>query len=235
MYSNYTEYNFSFYALMTKEIFINLSHLKIKRLPSTVFSNTSKLDLRRNLFTDMNLIPLPNLSTLDMSDNKIKYIQCKNIPNVLSLDLSYNLITNINNLPSGLEELYLICNDITKIENLHLPHLRILDLAVNEIKTIENLDNCPFLHELYLGSNQISELPDLTHLKHLKTLDLQNNNLVKIDCKSLPVSLNQLLLSENSQLTEIININCLTNLNLLAIKKTLITDINVNKHVEVWR
>ncbi|WUR03491.1 protein phosphatase 1 regulatory subunit 7 [Vairimorpha necatrix] len=213
----------------------DFSHSKISQIPK-IPPQTHKLDLRRNLIEIMNLPHLPNLIELDLSDNKIQEIKyLENIPNIKILDLSYNLISNIKIPPLNLEELYLICNDIEKIEGLNLPSLKILDLAVNEISLIENLEKCTNLTELYLGSNKISDLPDLTFLRNLKILDLQNNNLVEIDCRKLPKSITQFLVSENHKLKEIKGIEYLENLTLLGIRKTRIKEIKCKKTIEIWK
>uniref|UniRef100_A0A0D9WIB4 Uncharacterized protein n=1 Tax=Leersia perrieri TaxID=77586 RepID=A0A0D9WIB4_9ORYZ len=105
------------------------------------------------------------------------------------LNLAGNSIMRITSgaLPKGLRMLNLSRNNISAIEGLkELKLLRVLDLRYNRITKIgHGLSSCPFLKELYMGGNKISELEGLHRLK-LKVLDLHSNKL------SSPKCLNQL-------------------------------------------
>lgn len=194
------------------------------------------LDLRRNDIQEIKLDNNTNLKYLDLSDNKIKDMsKLVYLPNLETLDLSYNLFKKISLPHLNLKELYLICNDILKMENLNLPLVEKVDIAVNNISKIENLDKCLNLRELYLGSNQIEEVNNMLYLSNLEVLDLQNNKLKEIDCSLLPRGLKKLLLSDNSELTNLINLEDLKELELLAVERTGVGRIERSGIKEVWK
>uniref|UniRef100_A0A0E0HGH6 Uncharacterized protein n=1 Tax=Oryza nivara TaxID=4536 RepID=A0A0E0HGH6_ORYNI len=101
------------------------------------------------------------------------------------LNLAGNSIIRITSgaLPKGLRMLNLSRNNISTIEGLkELTLLRVLDLSYNRITKIgHGLASCPFLKELYIGGNKISEVEGLHRLK-LKVLDLHGNSLSSSKC-----------------------------------------------------
>ncbi|KAF9764840.1 Protein phosphatase 1 regulatory subunit 7 [Nosema granulosis] len=213
-----------------------LVHQKLSEIPR-IDSDVTHVDLRRNDIKEIKFGRNTNLQYLDLSDNRIRKMESfENLPNLRILDMSYNLFENISLPPLKLKELYLICNDIYKIESLDLGDLEKLDLAVNNIEIIENLESCRGLKELYLGSNNIKEMGDLSFLTNLSILDLQNNKLEEIDCSLLPKSLTTLLVSDNRNLKNIKNLDDLENLKLLAIERTSVVNI-VGDCVkfEIWK
>lgn len=210
-----------------------VQHSKLKYIPNFDCKIT-KLDVRRNEIQEMSFPYTETLLYVDLSDNQIKKIEnLENIPNLKYLDLSYNLITKMKLPENNIEELYLICNDLTKIDKINLKNARIIDLAVNEISKIENLESCLQLRELYLGNNKIENIPDLNYLSHLEILDLQSNKITQIDCNFLPTSIKQLLLSDNKNLKNILNFDRLTNLSLLAVERTSVEHLPLN--MEIWK
>jgi protein phosphatase 1 regulatory subunit 7 len=215
-----------------KNIFC-MQHSRLKNIPN-FDCNITKLDVRRNEIKEMDFPYSETLIYVDLSDNQIKKIKnLEKIPNLKFLDLSYNLITKMKFPETKIEELYLICNDLTKIDKINLQNVKIIDLAVNEICKIENLESCLQLRELYLGNNKIENIPDLNYLSNLEILDLQSNKITQIDCSLLPTSIKQLLLSDNKNLKKIINYGRLTNLSLLAVERTLVEPISLN--IEIWK
>ncbi|KAF7675368.1 Protein phosphatase 1 regulatory subunit SDS22 [Astathelohania contejeani] len=205
----------------TEDNELYLVHMKLTEIPG-LKPNLKKLVLHRNLITSMDLIKSNTLEELDLNDNKITVIKdLENTPNLKVLDLSFNCISHIPDINLiFLEELYLICNDITEISGLNLPSLKKLDIASNNISKIKNLELLVNLEELYLGNNDIEVLENIEHLSKLKVLGIQNNLLTYVDCLKIPKSIKSLLLYENHKLTKIDNINYLSNLNYLDIEKT---------------
>ncbi|TBU16024.1 hypothetical protein CWI41_040470 [Ordospora colligata] len=209
-------------------------HRQIEKIPE-ISGCVKVVDLHRNKISEMALNRVESMEYLDLSDNRIAEINdLENVPNLKILDLSYNLISTVNIPIMNLEELYLISNDIPMIHGIELPMLRKLDMAANEICRIENLDGCKNLVELYLGSNQIREVEGLYELCLLKTLDLQNNDILSVDCLKIPRSVEVLLLGENVNLEQIENIEALCNLRILGIEKTRVLEVYEGKF-EVWR
>lgn len=193
------------------------------------------LDIRRN---KLKKLDIPNNSTveyLDASDNLIRDLEnISALKSLKILDLGYNLITKIPYFKiDTLEELYMMANDIFKIENIEFPSLKKLDLANNEIKILENIFSAE-LEEIYLGANDINKIADMNHLKSLTILDLQYNKLKELDCALLPKSIEVLLLQENKDLKFIRNLGRLKDLRILGIKNTRVSGIQKREELEIW-
>jgi protein phosphatase 1 regulatory subunit 7 len=199
-------------------------HSNLKSIPA-IPEDCKKMIVYRNRIEEMEVDESQALSVLDLSDNQIRKIaSLSKLPNLRILDLSFNLISSIDELISErLEELYLISNDVVKLENLFLPNLRKLDVASNGIKKIENLENLIELREHYLGNNHIESLENVKHLDKLEILGLQNNLFVQIDCKAVPQGLTSLILYENRRLEKIENLGYLKCLKYLDLEKTKVS------------
>ncbi|XP_040380345.1 uncharacterized protein LOC102715116 [Oryza brachyantha] len=128
----------------------------------------------------------PSSSTAQLSNLGLVAIPILSVFNDLRLlNLAGNSIIRITSgaLPKGLRMLNLSRNNISAIEGLkELTLLRVLDLSYNRIIKIgHGLSSCPFLKELYIGGNSISEVEGLHRLK-LKVLDLHSNKLASSKC-----------------------------------------------------
>ena len=89
--------------------------------------------------------------------------------NATSLDLRHLGLTAIPKeiqAVKNLQALYLINNQISKIENLDDLPLQALYLSNNQISKIENLAGLP-LERLYLYNNQISKIENLAGCLYL--------------------------------------------------------------------
>lgn len=213
---------------------IILNKMKLTDFP-LIPSDIKTFDVRRNSISTMVFPENCQLEQLDASDNVIKSLDpISGLKQLKILDIGYNLIIHIPllDLPS-LKELYLMSNDITKIENMNFNELIKLDLANNDIRSLEGV-NCPKLEEIYLGANKIDQLINLKHLQFLKILDLQYNKLDEFDCSLLPESIETILLNNNKGLKKITNLECLPSLKLLGIKNTKIGEIQSNGKFEIW-
>ena len=160
---------------------------------------------------------LKNLKKLDLSHNKISEI--KNIPEGLEvLYLENNHISEIKNLPNSLELLDLDYNLITDIPHnlLKLKKLKKIYLYDNYITVVKNLPNS--IIKLGLGDNKISEIKKIP--ESLKKLDLSNNHITEI--KNLPEGLTYLNLKDN-EITKIKNLPI--ELNELQLENNYITKI----------
>ncbi|KAH9269172.1 hypothetical protein BASA83_008794 [Batrachochytrium salamandrivorans] len=94
-------------------------------------------------------------------------------------------IENLDVYCRNLEILYLQCNQISKIENLHkLKSLSYLQLALNNIAKIENLELCESLRKLDLTVNFIDDPLDVEALK--ENLFLRELYLVGNPCAQVP-------------------------------------------------
>ncbi|KAK6626521.1 hypothetical protein RUM44_008994 [Polyplax serrata] len=150
---------------------------------------------------------IPYLMYLDVSHNLLEDVLRFRPPLTLTyVNYSYNEVWQIDDLSEFWTVCYLDLshNKISKIQGLHeLRYLRHLDLSHNKIERFENLSNLrltdlnleynliskfevetglgmktmPYLTNLYLNNNLISNLEFLQDVYHLKKLDLQGNNI----------------------------------------------------------
>ncbi|XP_071494887.1 peroxidasin homolog [Diadema antillarum] len=162
---------------------VRCMHLDMRRIPTSVPSNTQILDLR---FNQINEIPAGSF---------------RNLPNVSTLLLNNNNIRRIHRGAfSGLRHLkylYLYKNKISEIDARAfdgLNNLEQLYLYSNQLKKVPpgTFSNLPSLERLFLNNNNMSILEPGTFygLESLKRLRLDSNQLI-CNCKLL--SLTQML------------------------------------------
>lgn len=90
----------------------------------------------------------------------------------LSIGNQLNWTPLFNELPAGIRDI--------EFSNGPFPNLRTLNLNGNSLtdKQVRNLQNSTFLEEVFLkGSNDFSNVPDLTGLYNLKTFEIDVNKL----------------------------------------------------------
>ena len=149
------------------------------------------------------------LRSLDISRNKFQVLP--SIVPALCVNLKILFLQNnqISCLPpefellTKLEELYLCHNKLTEFPPIaEMAHLSILDVSHNSITTID--DNCLsheycILEELYIGNNELEEIPAaIGTFTNLLVLDLSNNRICEIpECLDGLVSIRELYLQDN--------------------------------------
>ena len=212
------------------------SEYKDKEHEESQYQEMEILDLSDNKVKEAtDLSKLKNLRTLDLSFNLLESVP------------------DSHWLPSNISELYLHCNDIcdsyeacrscesnsissnNSINSnsntserreyvIDSPTLKKLDLASNSLHHIPTLLT-PLLEELYISSNHLVSLPgELKNLENLRILGVENNHFTHLDCADLPVSIDSLILSDNSGLVEIRNVHLLENLRYLDVEHTRICE-----------
>lgn len=210
-------------------------HEKLTEMPF-ISPELTKIVLRRNRISNINIPRLNSIIHLDLYDNLIKEIKhIERCPNLITFDISFNLLTD-NNIPrlDFLQELYLIGNDIRFISPMELVSLQKLDMAENNIIKMENLGHLTALRQLFLANNSIKLIEDV-NLPNLQLIDLQYNDLEYVDCAFLPRTIEVLLLSGNKRLKKIKNWECLPKLNLLSIVGTEIDENDLRDYNgECW-
>ncbi|KAI4291942.1 protein phosphatase 1 regulatory subunit 7 [Pancytospora philotis] len=216
------------------DLYLDYSNLKLTEVPD-IDGGIRELSLRKNKIDQLSFAGQNSIENIDLSDNLIKDLApLSALRRARIVDCSYNLVSSIPalDLPE-LSELYLIANDIERIENIRFPGLRKLDLASNSIRAIENIESAG-IEELYLASNKIERVPSLAHYDSLKVLDLQYNRLTELDCSLLPASLEILLLQGNSSLTTVTNLAHLSNLKMVNTGNTRLGSLDFAPSVTQW-
>ncbi|KAK4880062.1 hypothetical protein RN001_008208 [Aquatica leii] len=143
-------------------------------------------------------VDLPSLRKLYVSDNQITELHhgaFHRVPKLQTLDLNRNLVRRVHpesflqHSGSGLEELWLVENDISHIAELRslldaLPRLIFLDMSYNNLEVIPfgALRGHPSLERLHLDHNRIHTIDQeaFMAMPALRELRLKNNSLSDI-------------------------------------------------------
>ncbi|RNA12695.1 TLR4 interactor with leucine rich repeats-like [Brachionus plicatilis] len=162
-YNNFSnfEFNFtqSFPNLYELDIKLRLSNNNLDSIKLSCLENVTRLSLyfHNNLikhFSDQNLASLTKLEYLGLGNNMIEGIKLENL--------------------KSLKNLYLQSNRIEKIRKNSFSSLSNLQINVNAFKNNKNLGY------LYLGSNRLKTIADLSELSVLRYLDLSNNKISRL-------------------------------------------------------
>ncbi|XP_043497596.1 protein artichoke-like [Polistes fuscatus] len=170
-----------------------------------------------NRLAEGSFVDLPLLNRLYLSRNLITEIfagSFRHLPKLKTIDLNHNLIHRIHpefvprRSPNGLEEMWLINNDLSHIAEIRsvleaLPRLKFLDVSYNQLEEIPYgaLRGHPTLERFHLDHNRLGFLQreTFTSMPALRELRLRNNslsNLLEAPFWNLP-ALKGLDLSEN--------------------------------------
>lgn len=143
-------------------------------------------------------VDLPSLTKLYLSNNQInelEYGAFHRVPGLRSLDLNKNMVRRVHpesflqHSGSGLEDLWLIDNDISHISELRslldaLPRLIFLDMSNNNLEAIPfgALRGHPTLERLHLDYNHIHliDREAFMAMPALRELRLKNNSLSEV-------------------------------------------------------
>lgn len=167
------------------------------------FDNIEDLEILFNNFAEISsLVGFPKLRRLACIDNGIKRI------------------SNLEPVSLTLQVLNLSDQDISKIENLNLPHLRELYLHRNYIRSVgsSSLSGCPRLKKLWLCQNQITTIDGLHGVPELEELWLQSNNIVSLEGLACCSALQHLGVAGNhvSDFAEVRRLSSLKSLSVLS-------------------
>lgn len=153
-------------------------------------ANLQFLDLSINKISEFHSQGLENVVELLLEGNRMSeveedtfnYLRSIEVLSLNNNDISFIWGTFLSNLGYTLRELYLGYNQLTEVtyeEFSSLANLEILFLYNNEISTVSSLafiglDN---LRMLDLGSNALTEMPDVLTINTLQSIYLDNNRI----------------------------------------------------------
>ena len=161
----------------------------------------SVLQLDQNHITrlgEASFTNIPTLTRLSLSKNRITEIfpgAFQRVPLLRIIDISHNQVHRIHpeffphRSGNGLEELWLINNDLSHVSELRsvlesLPRLKFLDLSHNQLEEIPfgTLRGHPTLERLHLDHNRLRFLQreSFTGMPALRELRLRNNSLTNL-------------------------------------------------------
>jgi len=180
--------------------FVNLSRNKLRsleslgRLPFLLHIDASHNLLQRT----QTFGPPRQLETCDLSFNSIgelgewgvhKYLRELNLRgnfiqhisetslssngNLRMLDLNENHLGKIENLPGGLEALFMAYNQLTSLDGIQgLARLQVLNVKHNFITSLDPLraENSPRFRKLCVSENKIGSIQEVEHLHHFEFL-----------------------------------------------------------------
>lgn len=164
-------------------------------------SALSVLQLDQNRITrlgEASFVDLPTLTRISLSKNRVTEIfpgAFQRVPLLRIMDISHNLVHRIHPefFPhrggGGLEELWLINNDLSHISELRsvleaLPRLKFLDMSYNQLEEIPfgALRGHSMIERLHLDHNRLRFLQreSFSGMPALRELRLRNNSLTNL-------------------------------------------------------
>eukprot|EP00927_Polykrikos_kofoidii_P072015 TRINITY_DN68190_c0_g1_i1.p1 TRINITY_DN68190_c0_g1~~TRINITY_DN68190_c0_g1_i1.p1 ORF type:complete len:529 (-),score=117.49 TRINITY_DN68190_c0_g1_i1:63-1649(-) len=192
---------------------VNLDHLELyqnllKRIDNIKhLTNLTVLDFSFNKIRSIKPLadcPFEKLEHLYLSSNKIDVIEgVFHFGNLTMLELGSNRLREV---PSDLErltnlrELWLGKNKIASMALAPLPRLQHLSMQNNRLEVWDAalFQNCPNLSHLYLGHNNLPDLPEeFAQLKELREVDLAKNVITHIPNFPDMPKLQELWLNDN--------------------------------------
>lgn len=149
---------------------------------------------------------------------------------VSELVLDSSDISDISDLQyfTGLEKLSLADNFVSDISPLTaLTGLHELNLEKNLVQNVKPLRNMTSLRRLDLYQNSVSDISALSGLTKLNMLDLRENNVTDLSACSDMISMEELYLTSNPDLSDISSLAGMSSLWYLGLKNTKVQDISV--------
>ncbi|XP_065066173.1 protein phosphatase 1 regulatory subunit 7-like isoform X1 [Rhopilema esculentum] len=169
----------------------NLSSFEmIKKFPNCKTADFSCNHIKKMESLDKN----PEIHELKLYSNELTSIEgLGRLRRLQNLQLQHNKIRTIGDGLKGLRSLKflnLASNRLATIsaqELTHCSNITFLDLSNNNINRMEFLSAIPYIEELYLSGNQLSQCPDASCCKKLQEIDLSSNRLTDLNgIKALP-------------------------------------------------
>jgi Leucine-rich repeat (LRR) protein len=188
-------------------------------LVSSLITNNMPLNLALILTTDRDVV----LEILRLNPHIKNQVNWEDDPELLSdwtdIKVDPNKLESITtlNLPAcGLSRLPESLNNLTSLTHLYL--------YTNRLTELPELSNMTSLTTLDLNYNQLTKLPDLSNLSKLSYLNVSRNQLTELPDLSNLTKL-ELIWVSNNQLTKLPNISNLTSLRSLYTSHNQLTEI----------
>ncbi|XP_018785779.1 PREDICTED: slit homolog 2 protein [Bactrocera latifrons] len=203
--NNITQITTSVFMGASNLMRLDLSHNRIEVLNENAFKGLSSLDKLQLSYNAIRKLPkdllLENqyLSTIAINNNRLEYIEPEvfnRLRRIVDVNLSYNNIYRLHpdsfQSAYGLENLLLTANNLTEFEmgnksiltQLQVDYNNLTRIYVNGTKHVRadhnriievQMINTLFLETLILGSNNLSDIKNITNITGLLQLDLANN------------------------------------------------------------
>lgn len=194
---------------------VNLGHLNLYSMPQYLPPNIKTLILRFNYLTTLPFLH-DGLECVCAHFNRLSTLPPDYPASLKELDVNFNRITSLPDFPATLTSIYLNGN---KLKNFRgLPRTAtLLELGDNPVDSdkipdfsqFRNLNTLglqklglkkfpsvpPTLHTLYVDSNPLRQIPDLTRLNQLRVLAIDDTKITQLP--PLPQTLTELCARDN--------------------------------------
>ncbi len=198
------------FSLNAQIVNIPDANFKAKLLSANATNYVAMNALNESIIIDIN-------SDGEIQQSEALQVKVLNIGN--SNIVSAEGISNFLNL----EELGCSSNQLTALDVIGLPQLKVLRCDINQL-TVLTLNN-PQLESLYCNQNQLTAL-DVSNMPHLSSIDCSDNFLSSINLQNSNAI--QRLICYGNQLSQI-DLSGLTTLNLLSLSHNLLTSLSIPK------
>jgi len=160
---------------------LNLSSCRLTELNlSDPVSKVTCLNLDNNILTNTAFLAwFPNIKSVCAKRNHIERLDIHtNHPYLMTMDFSYNRIDNVSivfDLPE-MNRMNLEHNNFDVFPGIfkHMPMLETLNLGTNQLSELPDM-SLPYLQNLNLSSNSLRHISGIDHFEALRLLNLSNN------------------------------------------------------------
>jgi hypothetical protein len=141
-----------FHKVRTLE-FVEGQITSIKNLPKSL----KTLICANNLLIDLPM-PSEHLETLDLKSNFLTTADLKPFPALKKVNLNFNRLTQLENMPSKIRELYCINNQIRRLDLENADQIQILHCSNNPHLLIEHFPTANSLKDFKMENTQFLEI-----------------------------------------------------------------------------
>ncbi|CAK7272691.1 Protein nud1 [Sporothrix epigloea] len=145
-------------------------------------------------------------------------------PQLVSLDVTGNSLRNLSGVPASVRQLRIVGNRLSELTSwTNLANLQYLDISNNDVKTLSGLKSLVHLRGLRADNCGLESLDGLRDHDALQTLRARDNQITSVDFEGTRLRKLVDLDLENNQITAATNMDQLTSLVTLNLRRNRLT------------
>ncbi|CAK7268690.1 Protein nud1 [Sporothrix epigloea] len=146
-------------------------------------------------------------------------------PQLVSLDVAGNSLRNLSGVPASVRQLRIVSNKLSELTSwATLANLQYLDISNNDVKTLSGLKSLVHLRGLKADNCGLENLDGLRYHDALQTLRARDNHFTAVDFDGTRLRKLVDLDLENNQITTATNLDQLTSLVTLNLRRNRLTN-----------
>ncbi|CAK7219451.1 Protein nud1 [Sporothrix bragantina] len=152
-------------------------------------------------------------------------------PQLVSLDAAGNSLRNLSGVPTSVRQLRIVGNQLSELTSwTSLANLQYLDISNNDIKTLSGLKSLVHLRGLKADNCGLENLDGLKYHDALQTLRARGNQFTEVDFDGTRLQKLVELDLENNQITTATNLDQLTSLVTLNLRRNSLTQFTTGNY-----